>query len=138
MTDTAQELTIGQAAERTALSVHTLRLYEREGLLLDPVRRRANGHRAYTEQDLEWLALITRFRASGMPLSTIRRYADLVRQGPGNERQRLELLQEHQTHVTAQMRELRECLELIGFKVETYRTQLASDSPRDPFLTRTP
>jgi DNA-binding transcriptional MerR regulator len=97
------ELGIGQVAERTGMSVHALRLYEREGLMAGPVRRDAGGRRVYTEWDVEWLLNCTKFRASGMPLATIRRFADLVRQGPGTEPARLELLREHQDQVVARI-----------------------------------
>ena len=67
MTEPAQGLTIGQAAERTGLSVHALRFYEREGLLASAVQRTPDGRRAYTEDDLEWLDLCVKLRSSGMP-----------------------------------------------------------------------
>jgi len=80
-------LSIGKAAERTGLSVHALRFYEREGLLASPVQRSPDGRRAYSEQDLEWLDLCIKLRSSAMPLAAIRHYAELVRQGEGNERE---------------------------------------------------
>ena len=119
-------LSIGQVAERTGLSVHALRFYEREGLLADPVRRESNGRRVYTEDDVEWLAMCIKFRSSGMPLDTIRKYTDLVRQGPGNEEDRLALLRSHQDHITAQIQELNECLNVITFKVDCYRQHLTA------------
>jgi len=118
-------LSIGQVAERTGLSVHALRFYEREGLLADPVRRESNGRRVYTEDDIEWLDMCIKFRSSGMPLDTIRKYTDLVRQGPGNEQDRLALLRSHQDRVTAQIHELNECLNVITHKVDLYQQHLA-------------
>jgi DNA-binding transcriptional MerR regulator len=117
-------LSIGQVAERTGLSVHALRFYEREGILADPVRREANGRRVYSEDDVEWLDMCIKFRSSGMPLDTIRRYTDLVRQGAGNEQDRLALLRSHQEHVAAQIQELTECLNVISHKVEIYQDHL--------------
>lgn len=114
-------LSIGQVAERTGLSVHALRFYEREGLLADPVRRESNGRRVYTEDDVDWLNMCIKFRSSGMPLDTIRRYTDLVRQGPGNEADRLALLRSHQDAVKAQIEELNECLSVITWKVDIYQ-----------------
>ena len=114
------ELAIGQVTERTGLSVHALRFYEKEGLLAAPVKRDANGRRVYTEQDVEWLVNCTKFRASGMPLATIREFADLVRQGPGNEEKRLDLLREHQNQVVGRIAELNDCLDLIATKVRIY------------------
>lgn len=117
-------LSIGQVAERTGLSVHALRFYEREGLLADPVRRESNGRRVYTEDDVDWLNMCIKFRSSGMPLDTIRRYTDLVRQGPGNEADRLALLKSHQDYVSAQIAELNECLNVITWKVDIYQAAL--------------
>jgi DNA-binding transcriptional MerR regulator len=123
MTGTPQELSIGQVAELTGMSVHALRLYEREGLLAGPIGRAPNGRRVYSEWDVEWLTNCTRFRATGMPLATIRRYAELVRHGPGNEDERLALLRRHQRQVVERIAELTECLDLITRKVAVYEEQ---------------
>lgn len=119
------ELAIGQVTERTGLSVHALRFYEKEGLLAAPVKRDAGGRRVYTEHDVEWLLNCTKFRASGMPLAVIRAFAELVRQGPGNEEKRLELLREHQNTVRDRIAELADCLDLINRKVEVYEEHVA-------------
>jgi DNA-binding transcriptional MerR regulator len=123
---TAPRLSIGQVAQRTGLSVHALRFYERERLLPSPVQRDPDGHRAYSEQDLEWLELCIKLRSSGMPLTAIRRYAELVRQGEGNEQERLTLLRQHQERVAAQISALNACLEMITFKVGLYQESLAA------------
>ena len=73
---------IGEAAEKCGLSQHTLRWYERIGLL-GPVARDANGRRRFSDGDLDWLDLITRLRETGMPVSDMQRYAELVRSGAG-------------------------------------------------------
>jgi DNA-binding transcriptional MerR regulator len=138
MSDTPAELSIGQVAERTGLSVHTLRLYEREGLLATEVRRRTNGRRVYSEWDVQWLANCTKFRASGMPLATIRRLAELVGQGPGNEDERLELLRRHQQRILDRIAELHECLDLIGNKVEVYEAHLSRGTAGSLWSTPSP
>jgi DNA-binding transcriptional MerR regulator len=117
-------LSIGQVAARTGLSVHTLRLYEREGLLTGPLRR-VNGRRVYTEWDVQWLVNCTLFRASRMPLSTLRRLAELVGEGPGNEAERLELLREHQQRVVEQLAVLNGAFDLISAKVAAYEEAVA-------------
>ena len=117
-------LSIGQVSERTGLSVHALRFYEREGILADPVRREANGRRVYSQDDVDWLDMCLKFRSSGMPLDTIRQYTELVRQGTGNELERLALLKSHQEQVAAQIEELTECLRVITYKVDIYSEHL--------------
>ncbi len=118
-------LSIGQVAERTGLTAHTLRFYEREGIIVNPVRRGPGGRRIYSEDDVEWLNLLTILRATGMPVTAIRRYTDLVRAGDGNEHERLALLRGHQEHVTAQLAQLTERLDLIRFKVGVYEDIIA-------------
>ncbi|WP_406114667.1 MerR family transcriptional regulator [Kitasatospora purpeofusca] len=119
------DLSIGEVAQRSGLSVHALRFYEREGLFANPVRRLSNGRRIYHEEDLEWLAICTRLRSSGMSLAEIRQYIELARQGPGNEHERLALLRRHQDRVEAQVRELQGTLEVMRTKVRIYEDHLA-------------
>jgi DNA-binding transcriptional MerR regulator len=127
-----QELGIGEVARRTGLSVHALRFYEREGLLLSQhVARGTGGHRRYSDQDVHWLQICIKLRRSGMPLAEIRRFAELVREGPGNEQQRLELLREQQRRVESQLAELEECLRIISRKVGVYEQHLAGGGARD-------
>jgi DNA-binding transcriptional MerR regulator len=126
-----EELGIGDVARRTGLSVHALRFYEREGLMLSQqVARGTGGHRRYTAQDVNWLRICIKLRASGMPLAKIRRFAELVREGPGNEQERLELLREQQRHVENQLAELEECLQIINRKVGVYEQHVADGTAR--------
>ena len=118
---TADALTISDAAEATGLSTHTLRYYERAGLMLDPVERAPSSHRRYTEAEIRWVTLLTRLRATGMPIRRIREYADLVRQGSGNEDERLALLEAHRDAVLEQLDAMRRNLAAIEHKIEIYR-----------------
>ncbi|WP_426247097.1 MerR family transcriptional regulator [Nocardioides sp. LHG3406-4] len=117
-------LTIAETAERTGLTAHTLRYYERDGLMLS-VDRSTAGHRRYNEGDLEWIGMITRLRRTGMPIRDIRRYAELVRSGDGTEAERMAVLRRHREQVRAQLDETQAHLTLIERKIEWYagRTQ---------------
>jgi DNA-binding transcriptional MerR regulator len=117
-------LTIAEAAERTGLTTHTLRYYERDGLMLREVERSATGHRRYSEQDLTWICLLTCLRGTGMPISDIRRYAGLVRDGAGNELARLELLRDHRQRVLAELARVQEHLGAIDRKIGIYVDKL--------------
>jgi DNA-binding transcriptional MerR regulator len=61
-----------------------------------------------------------------MPIRTIRRYAELVSAGPGNEQERLALLEAHRAEVTAKLARTRENLKLIDHKIGVYRGRLAA------------
>jgi DNA-binding transcriptional MerR regulator len=119
-------MTIAEAARRTGVSVHTLRYYERAGLVIAPVDRTASGRRRYQQLDLDWITVCTRLRATGMPIKTIRRYAQLVSAGRGNELERLALLEAHRAEVTAKLAELQENLKLIDHKINVYQGRLAA------------
>ena len=127
MPETAEGLSIGQVAERTGLSVHALRFYEREGIFANVVRRGPDGRRRYDEDDVEWLTVCVVLRASGMPIPVIRRYTELVRQGPGNEEERLGIMREHREAVKARMARLSEALDLINYKVGVYEDLVAGE-----------
>ena len=131
-------LPIADASERTGLTPDTLRYYERDGLMLHEVGRSATGHRRYTETDLRWIRLITRLRATGMPIRDVRRYADLVRQGDGNEQERLDLLRAHRQQVLAQLAEVQDHLGAIDAKIGIYVEKLENTLQPKLDLERTP
>ncbi|BCJ37361.1 MerR family transcriptional regulator [Actinocatenispora thailandica] len=119
-------VTIAEAARRTGVSVHTLRYYERAGLVISPVDRTSGGRRRYRHLDLKWVVICTKLRATGMPIRGIRRYAELVAAGPGNEAERLALLEAHRADVRARLAEIQENLKLIDHKIDVYRGSLAA------------
>lgn len=116
--------TIAEAAESLGLTADTLRYYEKDGLLLRPVPRDGSGHRRYDEADLRWIELVTRLRSTGMPIRDVRRYADLVRAGDGNEEERLALLQAHRDEVRRQLAEVTAHLGAIDHKIALYEERL--------------
>jgi DNA-binding transcriptional MerR regulator len=121
-----QGVTIAEAGRRTGVSVHTLRYYERAGLVISPVDRTTGNRRRYRELDLKWIVICTKLRATGMPIRGIRQYAELVAAGPGNEDERLALLEAHRADVLARMAETQENLRLIDRKIDVYRGSLAA------------
>jgi DNA-binding transcriptional MerR regulator len=118
-----RELTVAEAAGEAGVSAHTLRYYERAGLL-PPVERNGSGHRRFTPADIDWVVMITRLRATGMPIRRIREYAELVWEGDGNERERLAIMEAHREHVIRQLAEIERNLELIDYKIGLYRDRL--------------
>ena len=122
--DPGTGLSIAEAARRTGVSVHTLRYYERAGLVVTTIDRTHSGRRRYQQEDPKWISICTKLRATGMPIRTIRRYAQLVSAGPGNEPERLALLEAHRAEVTAKLAELEENLKIIDHKIDVYRGRL--------------
>ena len=81
-------------SEASGVSLHTLRYYEKEGLLT-AVERGANGYRKYSAADMEWLEFLMRLRAMGMPISRMKRYSELRSQGDGTIAERRRMLELH-------------------------------------------
>ena len=131
---TSDELTISEAAERTGLTRHTLRYYERDGLMLG-VGRAGSGHRRYSERDLGWIELITKLRATGMPIREVRRYADMVRAGDGNEDERLSLLRAHRARVLAHLDTMAAHLDAIDMKISYYASAIDTCESPDSYLS---
>jgi len=96
-------VSIAEAAAATDVSTHTLRYYEREGLMLTPIDRDSSSHRRYSDADISWVRFLTRLRLTGMPIAGIRRYTELVRVGESTVPERRELLVAHRERVRAQL-----------------------------------
>jgi DNA-binding transcriptional MerR regulator len=113
------ELTIQSMAERCGLTAHTLRYYERIGLIR-PVQRAENGHRRYSSEDEAWIAFLNHLRATGMPIQQMLRYAELRAQGDGTACERRRILEEHRNNIEAKIRDLQECHALLTYKINNY------------------
>ena len=113
---------IGKFSELTGLGVHTLRYYEREGLL-SPARSQAN-RRVYTERDAAWAAFIRRLKETGMPLREIRRFAQLRAQGEATAAARLDMLIDHQARLSGQIVQLQEHQRALEGKIDWYQRAL--------------
>jgi DNA-binding transcriptional MerR regulator len=120
MTDSITAMSISDVAERTGLSTHTLRYYEREGLMLSPVERTSSTHRRYSETDLTWVVFLTKLRSTAMPIAGMRRYVELARQGESTTAERLELLLMHRMAVARQLEEMTASLAAIDHKIGLY------------------
>ncbi|QBD75824.1 MerR family transcriptional regulator [Ktedonosporobacter rubrisoli] len=121
-------LTIQEAAARTGLSVHTLRYYERVGLI-DPVNRAMSGHRRYTADDLFWIEFLQCLRNTGMPIRQMQIFADLRRQGAPAATE-LALLETHKRQVRQRIKELEERLAAIERKSQRVRKRLLTEQSR--------
>jgi DNA-binding transcriptional MerR regulator len=115
-----QTLTIQQVAQQTGLSVHTLRYYERNGLL-EPVDRSSSGHRRYSAEDIARIEFLTRLRATGMPIRQMQEFAQLFRERPEAIGDRRTILEAHERNVQAHIQELQCNLEAIQWKIGYYK-----------------
>ena len=127
----AEHLTIGKMAQQCGLTSHTLRYYERIGLI-QSVARGTDGHRRYSAQDIAWVSFITRLKATGMPISRMLEFAAFRRDGDRTIPARRALLETHMEQVHAHILELESCLAALQDKVSHYRSVESSMTSSPP------
>jgi DNA-binding transcriptional MerR regulator len=113
-------LNIQQVAKLTNLSAHTLRYYEKIGLI-DAVVRGPNGFRQFSEDDLGWIDFLKRLRTTGMKINQMQQYADLRRKGPETASKRKELLVSHHLKMVDHISQLQENLKIVEEKIVIYQ-----------------
>lgn len=121
---------IGEVAAASGLSVHTLRWYERIGLL-DAVDRSHSGQRRYSDADLARLAFLGRLRLTGMPVADMLRYVELARAGEHTYDDRHDLLVAHREEIRQRIADLHATLAVLDYKIDLYsRTPASSQTDR--------
>ena len=114
---------IQDVSKKTGLSAHTLRYYEKEGLIAD-VERSAGGFRQYTDEDLEALGLVCCLKNTGMSLQEILRFVELTRKGDQTLKERVELLREHRENVIRRIEEMQKYLDKVTWKLDYFSGKL--------------
>lgn len=110
---------IGKVAEKTGLSIHTLRYYEKEGIF-PPIKRNEFGTRVFDEDDMEWLKFALCLRDTGMTIEEMKTFAQLTLQGDGTIPKRVDLLNRQKERVSNQIDQLMTYASMIEHKLEKY------------------
>jgi DNA-binding transcriptional MerR regulator len=118
LADVGEPMTIAEVADLLDITPHTLRYYERAGLV--EVARDSYGHRVYDAKTVRRLVFLTRMRLSGMPMRDLQHYISLVDAGAGTVPERLDMLLEHRDIVRRRIRELTLSLAATEYKIATY------------------
>lgn len=125
--DGQDRYTISEVAALCGLSAHTLRWYERIGLM-PHVDRSHTGQRRFTNRDLDWLDLVAKLRLTGMPVADMVRYAELVRAGEHTCPERHELLVATRQDVRRRIAELHDTLAVLDYKIDLYAAYRAPEN----------
>lgn len=113
-------LSIDEASRRTGLTAHTLRYYERIGLLA-PVGRAAGGQRRYAASDMAWIEFLLRLRTTRMPIGKMQAFARLRSAGDATVPDRRRMLEDHLADVLAEIEAMRQSAQALQEKIEYYR-----------------
>ena len=114
---------IQDVSKKTGLSAHTLRYYEKEGLITG-VERSRGGFRQYTDEDLEALGLVCCLKNTGMSLQEILRFVQLTREGDHTLEERVQLLREHRENVIQRIAEMQKYLDKVTWKLNFFSEKL--------------
>ena len=114
---------IQDVSKKTGLTAHTLRYYEKEGLI-SGVERTQGGFRQYTDEDLERLGLICCLKNTGMSIQEIAQFVQLTREGDHTLQERVELLRAHRERVLERMAEMQKHLEKVTWKLNFFTEKL--------------
>ena len=114
-----EQFTIGQVAEKTGLSIHTIRYYEKEGIL-PIIKRNESGMRIFEYEDIQWINLLNCLRNTGMPIAQLKVYADLTLQGDPTGEKRLEILKRQKEKIEEQVNILKTHIDLLNRQMAWY------------------
>ncbi len=110
---------ISEVAERTGLSISTIRFYEKSGLC-PFIERDAGGKRNFSITDMDWLVLLASLRATGMPMSEMRTFAELYASGDETIPERKIALLAHKRSLEDRQAELDQCRVILHRKLQKY------------------
>lgn len=125
--------TVQDVADITGISTHTLRYYDREGIM-PFLKREEHGNRIFEKSDLQWPQVVKCMKISGFTLADMRAYADLVKQGDESLAERLELFEKHREKTLEQIADLQAALDAIDYKCWYYRTSLEAGTESVHFV----
>lgn len=129
---------IKEASERLELPPHTIRYYEKEGLL-PFIQRDQYGNRLFEQKDLDWINLMTCFRATGMTVAALKRIVDLAIMGDETIPERKAILENHKLELQRRQLELDRAFEAVNQKLSIYNTrQIPDSSPMNELILNPP
>ncbi len=118
--------TISELAEKTGLSIHTLRYYEKEGVLRR-VERTPGGRRVYSEASVGTVVGALCLKQAGLTLPQIKEFYDWTVQGASTLPKRLELLRDARENLRRQQQELEENLKFVDWVISYTKGAIATD-----------
>lgn len=123
-------MNVTEFSKRVGLSPHTVRYYDKIGLL-DDIHRLPNGHRYFSMKDVTWIEFVQRLKDTGMPLEKILEYAILRKNGAETLLARQELLLEHSRNIRKHITEQQQHLKKVNEKISLYQSALEGEISLD-------
>ena len=119
---------ISEAAKACGLSTHTIRFYEKCGMLPE-IARGGDGQRRFNQRHIDWLTLLYWLRETGMPLKQMRRFTELAKKGHKSVAERQKMLLDHADALKARRVLLKKCESVLAIKIASYDTSIQEIVP---------
>ncbi|WP_320047021.1 MerR family transcriptional regulator [uncultured Ilyobacter sp.] len=113
---------IGEFSKKVNLSIHTLRYYEKEGII-SPNRNEINKRR-YSDKDIEWIEFIKKLKNTNMPIKEIKKYSILREKGEITLNERMSMLVDHRKNLIIKINDMKNGLEKLNDKIIFYKKSI--------------
>ena len=111
---------ISEAAQKSGLSIDTIRYYEKSGITPE-IRRGSDGQRRFSPENIDWLTLLYWLRETGMPMKVMHQFATLYQAGDHTMSDRKQILLSHSKYLKKKRADLDRCEELLAYKIAIYK-----------------
>jgi DNA-binding transcriptional MerR regulator len=127
---TPLHFTLQEVVERSGLSEHTLRYYERIGLLNRVKRDSSSGHRRYTAEDVQKIETLACLRTTGMSIEDMRTYFALLKDGKAAANQQLALFEAQKQALEQEIAQKQKHLRYLEHKVAFWKAVQSGDAAK--------
>lgn len=112
-----KKMRIGEVSKLTDISTHTLRYYEKVGLIY-PIQKDQGGIREYSEQDVSRLKFIKCMRGADVPIESLKIYIDLYDEGTHTYEERMAILKNEYVNMLQKQKDVEAGVEYLKHKIE--------------------
>jgi MerR family transcriptional regulator, aldehyde-responsive regulator len=129
-------LSIKEVSEKLGIPAHTIRFYEKEGLLPE-IKRDEHGNRMFEQKDVDWMLLMGCFRSTGMPISDLKHFVELTLKGTSTLCERITMLTDYKRDLVQKQQDSQRSLDVVNYKLALYESIQNGEAPPDAPLRMT-
>lgn len=111
--------TIGEVSRKVGLEAHTIRYYEKEGLIFN-IKKNNAGVRVFCDDDINWIEMICCLKNTGMSIEKIKHIVELIKIGECSINDRKEIFIKHKEELQQKIDELNNYMDKINNKINYY------------------
>ncbi|EFI83709.1 transcriptional regulator, MerR family [Listeria grayi DSM 20601] len=94
-------MNVKEISEMLQICTHTISYYDKEGLF-PFIDRDEHGYRNFSEEDVYWVEFIRCMRSTHMPITELRKIAELFEEGRSTKEERRQIFENHRANLLQQ------------------------------------